>query len=161
VHKGRRLRAAISVCTLLVAYGLVTTAASAQQWTGKSGPFRWQARTVSCGAATGGPNRIVAHTRWVTSPADGYQRVIFRRQIWKKTTQAWTTVATKRRTTKNTRFEGVRTVLRWTQFFPVANSERGKRSRDVVLFAWRRDRQGADRTVFAKRVALAPCVVGS
>jgi hypothetical protein len=164
VHKGRRWRAAMCVCTLLVACGMATSGASAHHfsgWTGKSGPFRWQAQRVSCGAVTGGPNRIAAHTRWITSPANGYQRVIFRRQIWKAVAQSWTTVASKRRTTKNTRFEGARTVLHWTQFFPVRKGEQGKKSRDVVFFAWRRDRSGTDPTVFARRVVLASCVVGS
>ena len=110
---------------------------------------------------TGGPNRIAAHTRWVSSPANGYQRVIFRRQIRDETAQSWTTVASKRRTTKNTRFEGVPTVLHWTQFFPVLKGERGKTSRDVVLFAWRRDRSGADRTLLARRIVLPSCVVRS
>jgi hypothetical protein len=163
VRKGRFRHAAISVGSLLVACGIATAGASAQfsGWTGKSGPFRWQARMLSCGAVGGEPNRIVAHTRWLTSPANGYQRVIFRRQLWDASAQTWTTVARKRRTTKNTRFEGVQTVLRWTQFFPALQGEKGKRSRDVVAFAWRRDRKGADRTVFAKRVVLRSCVVGS
>jgi hypothetical protein len=149
---------------LLVTWGLATAGASAHpfsRWTGKSGPFRWQAETVSCGAVTGGPNRISAHSRWVSSPANGYQRAIFRRQIWDKTAQSWTTVASKRRTTKNTPFEGVQTILHWTQFFPALKGEKGKTSRDVVAFAWRRDRSGADRTVFARRVVLASCVVRS
>jgi hypothetical protein len=160
VHKGRLRRAAISVSVLLVTFGMVTAGASAEfAWTGKSGPFRWQARTTSCGAVNGEPNRIVAHTRWLTSPRNGYQRAIFRRQLWNGSTRSWATVARKRRTTKNTRFEGVQTALRWTQFFPVFKGQKGKRSRDVVLFAWRRDRSGADRTVFARRVVLGSCVV--
>jgi hypothetical protein len=164
VRKARRRRAAISICTVLVACGIATAAASAHQfseWTGKSGPFRWQAEMISCGAVTGGPNRIEAHTRWLSSPANGYQRVIFRRQIRNGTAQSWTTVASKRRTTKNTRFEGVQTVLHWTQFFPALKGEKGKTSRDVVFFAWRRDRTGADRTLLARRVVLPSCVVGS
>jgi hypothetical protein len=164
VHHGRRWRTATGICALLVVCGMAASGASAHQfsgWTGKSGPFRWQAERVSCGAVTGEPNRITAHTRWVSSPANGYQRAIFRRQIWKGTAHSWTTVASKRRTTKNTRFEGAQTVLHWTQFFPALKGEQGKTSRDVVAFAWRRDRRGADRTVFARRVVLAPCVVGS
>lgn len=148
---------------LVVACGLATTVATAKEfsgWTGKSGPFRWQARMVSCGAVTGEPNRIVGHTRWLTSPANGYQRATFRRQLWNATAQSWTTVASKTRTTKNTRFEGVQTVLRWTQFFPVFKGEKGKKSRDVVLFAWKRDRSGPDRTVLARRVVLRTCTVG-
>jgi hypothetical protein len=110
---------------------------------------------------SGEPNRVAAHSRWVSSPANGYQRAVFTRQIWDETAQSWTTVASKRRTTKNTPFEGQDVILHWTQFFPVMAREEGKRSRDVVAFAWRRDRKGADRTVFARRVLLASCVVGS
>ena len=162
MHKGRRRLAAISIGMLLVAYGISTTGASGHpfsKWTGKSGPFRWQAKTVFCGAVTGRPNRISAHSRWISSPANGYQRAIFRRQIWDGTAQSWRTVASRTRTTKNTRFEGARSILHWTQFFPAQKGEKGKRSRDVVAFAWRRDRSGADRTVFARRVKLHSCAV--
>jgi hypothetical protein len=164
VHTGRHRRAVISVCLLLVVCGVATAGASGHPfsgWTGKSGPFRWQARKVSCGAVNGGPNRIEAHSRWFSSPANGYQRVIFTRQIWNATGQTWKTVASKRRTTKDTHLEGVDTTLHWTQFFPIQKGEKGKRSRDVVAFAWRRDRRGTDRTVLARRVVLASCVVGS
>jgi hypothetical protein len=164
VHKARLRRAAISFCTALVACGVATAWANAHpfsKWTGKAGPFRWQAETVSCGAVTGGPNRIEAHTRWLSSPANGYQRAVFRRQIWDETAQSWTTVEAKRRTTKNTRFEGLDGILHWTQLFAASAGEEGKASRDVVAFAWRRDRKGADRRVFARRVVLPSCVVGS
>jgi hypothetical protein len=164
VHKGTLWLAVVSGCALLVASGVMVAGANAHPfsaWTGKSGPFRWQASTVSCGAATGGSNRISAHTRWFSSPANGYQRAIFRRQIRDATTHSWKTVAQKRRSTKNTRLEGAETTLHWTQFFPVAAREKGKTSRDVVFFAWRRDRSGVDRTVLARRVVLRSCVVGS
>jgi hypothetical protein len=163
VHRGTLWRPVVSSCALLIACAVVVAGASAHPfsaWTGKSGPFRWQAARVSCGAATGGPNRISAHTRWFSSPANGYQRIIFRRQIRDATTHSWKTVAQKRRSTKNTRLEGAQTTLHWTQFFPVAAGEKGKKSRDVVFFAWRRDRSGVDRTVLARRVVLGSCVVG-
>jgi hypothetical protein len=161
---GRGRRAAVASSALLVFGALGAGAASAHPfsgWTGKSGPFRWQAETVSCGAVTGGPNRVEAHTRWLSSPANGYQRATFRRQIWKERTHAWKTVVSQSRTTKNTPFEGVATILHWTQFYQPASGEEGNTSRDVVLFAWRRDRSGSDRTVFFRRVALEPCVVRS
>lgn len=164
MHKGTLWRAVVSSCALLVACGVMIAGANAHPfsaWTGKSGPFRWQAATVSCGAVTGEPNRISAHTRWISSPANGYQRVVFKRQIRDATTQSWETVAQKRRSTRNTHLEGVETVLHWTQFFPARAGEQGKTSRDVVFFAWRRDRSGADRTVLARRVVLRSCVVGS
>ena len=164
MHKARHRRAAISVCALLLVSGVAAVGASGHPfsgWTGKSGPFRWQAKMVSCGGVSGAPNRISAHSRWFSSPANGYQRVIFRRQIWNATTHSWKTIASKRRTTKNTHLEGVDTTLHWTQFFPALKGEKGKKSRDVVAFAWRRDRTGADRTVLARRVVLASCIVAA
>jgi hypothetical protein len=164
VHEGRRWRAAIGICMLLVVCGVATGGANAHPfsgWTGKSGPFRWQAKTVFCGAVRGEPNRVSAHSRWFSSPANGYQRVVFTRQIRDETAQSWTTVGRRSRTTKNTRFEGLDVILHWTQFFPALTREEGKTSRDIVSFAWRRDRRGTDRTVFARRVVLASCVVGS
>jgi hypothetical protein len=129
-------------------------------WTGKSGPFRWQAELVSCGAVTGAPNRMQAHTRWLKSPANGYQRVRFDRQVWDETATAWTTVERQTRTTKNTPFEGTSGILHWTQFFQPLAGEEGKTSRDVLFFTWRRDRSGSDRTVFSRRLVLGSCVVG-
>lgn len=166
MHEEGRRRAAISICMLVVACGVVAGVANAHSfsgWTGKSGPFRWQARIVSCGAVGGEPNRVTAHSRWLSSPANGYQQAVFKRQIRDETAQSWTTVARQTRTTKNTRFEGTDAILHWTQFFPAMAGEGGKKSRDVVAFAWRRDRRGAgvDRTVFARRVVRASCVVGS
>ncbi len=129
-------------------------------WDGRSGPYRWQAETVDCGAVTGDPNRVHAHTRWITSPANGYQRVKFRRQIQDETSGTWSTVDRATRTTKNT-LEGMQTVLHWIQMFQPAAGEEGMRSRVIANFAWLRDRSGPDRTVFARRLILEPCVVGS
>jgi hypothetical protein len=149
---------------VFAASGVVAAGATAHPfsgWTGKSGPFRWQAETVFCGAVTGEPNRMHAHSRWLTSPGNGYQRVTFNRQIRDETTSAWTTVRSQRRTTKNSQLEGTRLILHWSQFFQPVAGEEGRRSRDVIVFDWRRDRSGPDRTVFSRRVALAPCTVGS
>jgi hypothetical protein len=151
--------------TALTALACFVTAGSASahpfgDWNGTSGPFRWHAEAVSCGAESGEPNRIRAHTRWVNSPANGYQRVIFRRQLRNDTAAAWETVARQARSTKNT-LDGQEFVLHWVQTFLPAAGEAGRTSRDVVGFAWRRDRSGPDRTVFTRQVILGPCVVGS
>jgi hypothetical protein len=129
-------------------------------WTGKSGPFRWQAKMIDCGAVTGGPNRIEAHSRWINSPSNGYQRVIFRRQLRDAGAGAWETVSSQTRSTKNS-LEGRDFVLHWTQFFQAVSGDEGRTSRDVVRFAWRRDRSGPDRTVFARHIVLKSCVVGA
>lgn len=130
-------------------------------WTGKSDPFRWQAETLSCGSGDGELNRMRAHSRWLTSPANGYQKVTFWRQIQDETTSEWTSVQRDSRSTKNTPFEGAQTVLHWSQFFTVREEEAGMTSRDVVRFAWKRDRAGDDLKVFSRTVALPPCVVGT
>jgi hypothetical protein len=163
VARGKTRVVAVAVCALVVSIGAVGGASAHPfpGWTGTSGEFRWQADMISCGAVTGAPNRIEAHTRWVTSPTNGYQRVIFVRQIRDESAGAWDTASRQTRTTKNTPFEGLRSVLHWTQFFQPTSGEEGATSRAVVLFAWRRDRSGPDRTVFFRRVVLAPCLVGS
>jgi hypothetical protein len=160
VRVKRRLRvAALTVLGCAVAAG-GASAHPFSGWDGTAGPFRWQAELVSCGAVTGEPNRMHAHSRWVNSPANGYQRVIFRRQLWNEEATAWETVASQTRSTKNT-LEGQDFVLHWTQAFQPVSGEAGRTSRDVVRFAWRRDRSGPDRTVFARHVILGPCVVGA
>jgi hypothetical protein len=159
----RRLAAGIA-CTLFAISAVVAEGAGAHPfagWTGKSGPFRWQAETVSCGSVTGEPNRIRAHSRWVTSPQNGYQRARFKRQIQDETAGTWTTVQSKLRTTKNSPLKGAKVILHWTQFFQPVAREEGRTSRDVIVFEWKRDRSGSDRTVFSRRVALPPCIIGS
>lgn len=160
--KGYRRRAALVGGAIV--FGLALTGGRAashsfESWDGRSGPFRWQAEMTSCGAAEGEPNRIQAHTRWRRSPANGYQRLTFTRQIKDDVTGAWTTVARRTRTTKNTESEGARSILHWSKFFNAASDDGGKRSRDVVVFAWLRDRAGADRKVFARTLRLPSCVV--
>jgi hypothetical protein len=164
VFRGNFARAASTLCTVSVLSAAAATGAAAHPfsaWSGKSGPFRWQAERISCGEVTGEPKRVHAHTRWVKSPANSYQRVRFVRQIWDETATAWTTVDRQTRTTKNTPFEGTDAILHWTQFFQPSAGEEGKTSRDVLFFAWRRDRNGLDRTIFSRRLVLAPCVVGA
>jgi hypothetical protein len=155
------MSAAVIACALFAISAVGASAHPFAGWTGKSGPFRWQAETVSCGAVTGGPNRMRAHSRWLASPEHGYQRVTFRRQIRDETSGTWTTVQSKLRTTKNSPLEGASVILHWTQFFQPVAGEEGRTSRDVILFEWKRDRSGPDRTVFSRRVVRAPCIVGS
>jgi hypothetical protein len=158
---GKRLGAAIGWTVLMSCVAAGGAGAHPfSDWSGTSGPFRWEAEMVSCGTVTGEPNRIDAHTRWVNSPANGYQRVIFRRQLWDDTAAAWETVSSQTRSTKNS-LEGQEFVLHWTQAFQPESGEGGKTSRDVVRFSWRRDRSGPDRTVFARQVILGPCVVSA
>lgn len=157
-----RARALIIVCSFAVATVAASGAAAHpfSGWDGRSGSYRWQAETVECGSVTGEPNRINAHTRWVASPDNGYQRAAFRRQIQDATSGDWTTVDSATRSTKNT-LEGLQTVLHWVQMFQPEAREEGKTSRVIVDFSWRRDRSGPDRTVFARRLILDACVVGS
>jgi hypothetical protein len=160
VAKGKRLAAAVAWTTLVSCVAAGANAHPFSGWSGTSGPFRWQAEMVSCGAVTGEPNRMHAHSRWVNSPANGYQRVIFLRQLWNEDAAAWEIVSSQTRSTKNT-LEGQDFVLHWTQAFQPVSGEEGKTSRDVVRFSWRRDRSGPDRSVFARHVILGPCVVGA
>jgi hypothetical protein len=163
VAKGKRLLAAVA--WTMVVCSVAAGGASAHpfaDWSGAAGPFRWQAKLISCGDVTGEPNRMEAHSRWINSPANGYQRVIFRRQIWDGTEAAWETVSSQAYSTKNRLgLKGREFILHWTQFFQPVVGEEGKTSRDVVRFVWRRDRSGPDRTVFARRLILGPCIVGS
>jgi hypothetical protein len=147
-----------------IIFGLALTggraaAHSFESFSGRSGPFLWQAETLSCGAVEGEPNRIHAHTRWRRSPANGYVRLTFKRQLKDDVTGAWRTVVRKTRTTKNTQLEGAPSILHWSQFFNASANEGGTTSRDVVVFAWRRDRASADRMVFARTLRLSSCVV--
>ena len=149
--------------TAVVAYALAAGVANAHpfaHWTGTAGPFRWEADTVRCGAVTGQWNRIEAHSRWINSPDNGYQRAVFRRQLWNPDAEAWETVSSRTRSTKNT-LEGQEFVLHWTQTFQPASGEAGRTMRNIVRFSWRRDRSGPDRTVFTRRVVLDSCVVGA
>jgi hypothetical protein len=123
----------------------------------RSGPFAWEAASLSCRLVGERPSRVRAHSRWRTSPQNGYQRATFFRQIKDEETGAWTTVQRQRRSTRNTALEGTRLALHWSQrFFPSAD-QAGKTSRHVVRFEWLRDRHGDDRLRFTR--TLKRCVV--
>ena len=127
-------------------------------WSGTKGPFAWETHRTGCGIVGRNPSVVRAHTRWSASPADGYVRLTFTRQVQEDTGQ-WTTVQRQRRTTRNTSLEGARSVLHWSQwFFPFAD-EAGALSRHIVLFEWFRDRPGADPRALRRERVFRPCAV--
>jgi hypothetical protein len=127
--------------------------------TARSGPFAWEAARFSCGVVDERPNRLRAHSRWQTSPENGYQRATFVRQIKDEGTGEWTTVQRNRLSTRNSELEGTRLLLHWSQRFFAFADDASKRSRHVVRFEWLRDRRGADRLRFTRTRTLKPCVV--
>lgn len=126
-------------------------------WDGRKGPFAWEAKRLTCGVVGQQRARIRAHSRWKTSPANGYQRVTFVRQI--REDGVWTTAQRGRIRTRNTRLEGNTGILHWTQFFRPLPSEVGKMSRVLVTFEWLRDRRAKDTLALRRSVRLVPCVV--
>ena len=125
----------------------------------RRGPYAWEAKRLGCGVVGSTASIVRAHTRWSTSPANGYVRLTFTRQIQDETTSEWATVQRQRRSTKNTSLEGSRGVVHWNQwFFPFAD-EGGARSRHIVVFEWFRDRPGADPRALRRERMFAPCVV--
>jgi hypothetical protein len=129
-------------------------------WSGTKGPYAWEAKRLACGVVGQSPSRVRAHSRWRTSPPNGYQRLTFVRQIQVEDTGAWETVQRQRRSTRNTRLEGTRSPLHWSQFFFPFADEAGKTSRHVVRFEWLRDRRGTDRRLLVRSRTLPPCIVG-
>jgi hypothetical protein len=128
-------------------------------WSGTKGAFSWEAHRMGCGVVGRTPSVIRAHTRWKTSPANGYARLTFTRQIQHESTGAWTTVQKQRRSTRNTALEGDRGIVHWTQWFFPSADEAGDRSRHIVLFEWFRDRPGTDTRALRRDRVFRPCVV--
>jgi hypothetical protein len=131
-------------------------------WSGTKGAFAWEARRIGCGIVGRSPSVVRAHTRWRTSPANGYVRLTFTRQLQDAGTGSWATVQRLRRTTRNTPLEGARGVLHWSQwFFPFAD-DAGETSRHIVAFEWFRDLPGPgpDPRVLRRERVLGACVVG-
>ncbi|HYY76039.1 MAG TPA: hypothetical protein VE644_06945 [Gaiellaceae bacterium] len=162
MSSGCALRAA-AVSGVLVMLALVGAEAGRSHGvpgsTARSGPFAWEAGRLSCGVVGERPSRVRAHSRWRTSPPNGYQRATFLRQIRDEDTGAWRTLQRERRSTRNTVLEGTRFRLHWSQrFFPFAD-DGGATSRHVVRLDWLRDRPGADRLRFTRTRTLKPCVV--
>jgi hypothetical protein len=135
------------------------TAEPALSWSGARGPFAWEAQSLACGVAgVAQSSRLKAHTRWRTSPADGYQRLTFTRQV--RIGTAWVTVQRDRRTTRNSVLEGARNTLVWSQWFGPRADAAGTESRHAVLFEWLRDRPGVDRRLLRRVVKLPACRIG-
>jgi hypothetical protein len=157
---GRRLAAIVIVTGVALGAAASAGAHPFSGWSGTKGPFAWQAKLHACGVVGKEPSRVRAHTRWRLSPANGYQRLRFVRQVREDATARWATVQRQSRSTKNTRLEGSADRLHWSQFFNPFADEAGMQSRHIVTFRWRRDRPGADRTVFKRSRTLKTCIVG-
>ena len=128
-------------------------------WSGTKGPFQWEARRDGCGIVGHDPSVILAHTRWKTSPVNGFVRLTFTRQIRDEGTGEWSTVQRQRRTTKNSALKGERGIIHWTQWFFLFADEGGATSRHIVVFEWMRDQPGADSRALRRERTFKPCVV--
>jgi hypothetical protein len=129
-------------------------------WSGKKGAFAWQSRVAGCGVVRHTPSVVHAHTRWRTSPSDGYTRLTFIRQIKDEDTGDWATVRRERITTRNTDLQGDRSVIHWTQRFNPFASEAGATSRHIVVFEWFRQRPGVDARALRRERVSSACIVG-
>jgi hypothetical protein len=158
-RRRRRLFAALGTTALALVWAGVAAADDFPSWSGTKGGFAWEAKRLSCGVVGESPSRLRAHTRWRSSPANGYLRLTFTRQI--RDGGAWTTVHRQRRSTKNKPLEGSRAVIHWTQWFFPFEDEGGATSRHVVAFEWLRDRSGPGRDprVLRRTRSFAACVV--
>ena len=157
-RRRRRLDASAAVVLALACAG--TAAADPfSDWSGKRGPFAWEAKLRTCGDVGDTPSRVRAHTRWRGSPANGYQRLTFFRRRLDDDGDGWLTVQRQARSTKNGPLEGNRAVVHWSQWFFPFEDEGGATTRHVVRFEWLRDRPGRDRRVLRRTVTLPACVV--
>lgn len=161
-RRRRRLFAAWTTALAALAFAGGAAADPMGGWTGTKGPFAWEAKRLSCGNVGDSASRIRAHTRWRTSPANGYVRMIFTREVKNQSTGAWRVVHRQWRSTRNTALEGARSVLHWSQWFFPFENEGGALSRHSVTFEWLRDRppgDGADPRLLRRVRAFLPCVV--
>jgi hypothetical protein len=159
-RRGRRRFAVLGATVFALTYAGVA-AADPFSWSGTKGGFAWEAKRLSCGVVGEAPSRLRAHTRWASSPANGYLRLTFTRQLKDDDTGEWTTVHRQRRSTKNQPLEGSRAVIHWAQWFFPFEDEGGATSRHVVAFEWLRDRTGpgADQRVLRRTRSFGPCIV--
>lgn len=161
----RRRRRFAQLSALLVALACAAPAAADtfSAWTGTKGGFAWEARRLTCGNVGDSPSRIRAHTRWRTSPANGYLRLTFTRQVRDEVSGTWATVHKQRRSTKNQELEGSRAVVHWSQWFYPFEGEAGALTRHTVVFEWLRDRAGPrpDRRALRRVRTFAPCQVAA
>lgn len=154
--RGRQNVVLLAALVSMLAGAGSAAADPALSWSGTRGPFAWEAQSLACGVAgVAQSSRLKAHTRWRTSPADGYQRLTFMRQV--RLGSAWVTVQRDRRSTRNTLLEGARNTLVWSQWFGPRADAAGVESRHAVLFEWLRDRPGADPRLLRKVVKLPAC----
>jgi hypothetical protein len=129
-------------------------------WTGTKDGMSWEAKRLSCGDVGDAPSRLRAHTRWRTSPANGYVRLTFVRQVRPADSGRWTTAHRVRRSTRNTVHEGGRNLLHWSQWFFPYEHEGGAASRHTVVFEFLRDRSGRpDRRLLRRTVTFGVCEI--
>lgn len=163
VSASTRRVAAVGGLVLVLALAVVETAAADRftAWSGRTGPFAWEAKRLSCGVVGERASRVRAHTLWVGSPVNGYVRSTFERQLRDEDSGTWKTVQRQRRSTRNTLLEGARVVLHWRQFFMPFRRDAGKTSRHRVRFEWLRDHRGKpDALLLRRSFTSKPCVVG-
>lgn len=160
-RRRRRRFAQLSAFVLALACATPAAADTFSKWLGTRGGFAWEAKRLSCGDVGDSPSRLRAHTRWRTSPANGYLRLTFIRQVRDDVSGKWTTVHKQRHSTRNNALEGARSVLHWSQWFFPFEDEGGARTRHTVVFDWLRDRSGPrpDRLALRRVRSFAPCQV--
>ena len=154
-------RAAVSTGAALFALSSIGLASAHpfSAWSGRSGPYAWHAKRLSCGVVGGKPSTVREHTRWRTSPRNGYHRLRFEHQVRDDTAGTWQTIVRRGWSTRNTRFEGSRTVVHWLQRYHPVKGEAGLTTRHRVTFEWWLDRP-RDRRTFRRVMTLPACVVG-
>lgn len=158
-RRRRRRFAATAVAILTLACAGTAAADPFSAWSARKGPFAWEAKLRACGDVGDSPSRVRAHTRWRRSPANGYQRLTFFRQVLDEDGAGWVTVQKQTRSTRNGPLEGNRAVVHWTQWFFPFEDEGGATARHTVRFEWLRDRAGPDRRVLRRTRTLPVCVV--
>jgi hypothetical protein len=147
-------------CVLALACAAPAAADTFPGWTGTKGGMAWEAKRLSCGDVGDAPSRLRAHTRWRTSPANGYVRLTFVRQVRAVDSDVWRTAHRVRRSTRNTELEGGRTIVHWSQWFFPYEDEGGAASRHTVVFEWMRDRGGRpDRRLLRRTVTFGVCEI--
>ena len=156
-RRRRRRFAATAVVGLALALTATAAADPVSRWTGKRGPFAWEATLLACGNVGDSPSRVRAHTRWRRSPDNGYMRLTFLRQV--RGEDGWSTVQRQIRSTRKSPLEGSAGIVHWSQWFFPFEDEGGATTRHRVRFEWLRDRAGPDRRALRRVHTLPACVV--
>ncbi|MGH3022033.1 MAG: hypothetical protein ACRDNI_00110 [Gaiellaceae bacterium] len=158
-RRRRRRFAATAVVGLALACAGTAAADPFSGWTGKRGPFAWEAKLLACGNVGDSPSRVRAHTRWRRSPGNGYVRLTFFRQVLGEDGD-WVTVQKQTRSTRNGQLEGASGAVHWSQWFFPFEDESGATTRHSVRFEWLRDRTGRpDRRMLRRVRTLPACIV--